>query len=327
MVQDGPLTRKGAVDRRACLQALAFGAGALFARPTALAMPRAAFKADPRPLGLQLFTVRDPLQQDLESTLRSVADIGFKEVEMFGFGGNAFIRDPLFGRSAPEMRRLMDACGLTVPTAQISARLDDVAAVAATSAELGIQHLVVAMPAEFLEVTPSGPIVSGATGLDQIARIADEMNELGERCRSNGIGLGYHNHHMEFARFGGRVAYDVLMERTDPALVGIELDVGWVAAAGADPVEYLAKYSGRVIACHLKDFDAARALPPDVSRAPIPDMLRMSVPGEGRLDFRRVLAELQRTNVRHAYVECDLCEAPLEAARRAFSYLTALDAL
>ena len=53
----------------------------------------------------------------------------------------------------------------------------------------------------------------------------------------------------------GVVPYDYLMSNTDPNLVKIELDVGWLATAGVDPVAYLRRHAGRVIACHLKDYD------------------------------------------------------------------------
>jgi sugar phosphate isomerase/epimerase len=274
-------------------------------------------------LGLQLFTVRKPLQEDLEGTLSAIAGIGYREVEMFGFGGNAFIKDPLFGKSATEMRRLLDRLGLSVQCTQISARLPDVGPIADIATALGIRYLIVAMPAEFLTITPSGPVVSGVKDADQIKTIADDLNTLGATCKSHGLRLGYHNHHMEFAMVGSERAYDLLLERTDPGLVWMELDVGWVTAGGANPAEYLARYAGRFVSCHLKDFAPDRTLPAGAP-APIPDMLRMVAPGDGRVDFAAVLREMDRQGIEHGFVESDLPDDPFDVARRGFTYLTNL---
>ncbi len=274
-------------------------------------------------LGLQLFTVRKLLDQDLEGTLAAIAAIGYREVEMFGFGGNAFIKDPLFGLTAANLRRTFERHGLAVRCAQISARIAEVRPIADIAATLGIRNLIVAMPAEFLTITAAGPVVSAVKDADQIEQIAEGLNTLGETCRSNGLRLGYHNHHMEFAALGPTRAYDLLLARTDPRLVWMELDVGWVKAGGADPVEYLSKYAGRFVSCHLKDFAPDRPLPPG-SSAPIPDMLRMVAPGDGQVDFAAVLGEMDRQGIEHGFVEADLPDDPLDVARRGFSYLTNL---
>ena len=73
---------------------------------------------------------------------------------------------------------------------------------------------------------------------------------MGREYRDRGLTFGYHNHHVEFMRVDGVVPYDYLMSNTDPKLVKIELDVGWLATAGVDPVTYLRRHAGRVIACH-----------------------------------------------------------------------------
>lgn len=275
-------------------------------------------------LGLQLFTVRDLLLKDPEATLRAVGAIGYTEVEMFGFGGNVFIKDPLFGRSARQMRQLLNDCRLRVPSTQISDRADAIPSIAATVGDLGVEYLVIGMPSEFLTVTPNGPVISGVRDLDQVKRLAERLNALGATCRAEGLGFGYHNHHMEFVVVDGRRAYDVLLELTEPDLVRMELDVGWVTAAGADPAAYLARYPGRFIGCHLKDFDAKRPLATDRSKSPIPDMVRMVAPGDGTVDFAAVLREMDRTAVPHGYVECDLPDDGMDVATRGFGYLSRL---
>jgi sugar phosphate isomerase/epimerase len=317
------------MDRRTCLKSLGAAAGGvLFAGTSATSGTMAKSRAFPgsvqSALGLQLFTVRDLLRKDLEGTLAAVAALGYAEVEMFGLGGNAFIRDPLFGLTAAEMRRVLDGYGLEVPCAQISDRIDDVGPIADLAHTLGIGHVIVAMPREFLSITETGPVVSDVESADQILRLAERMNGLGSVFRTYELQLGYHNHHMEFEPLGPARAYDLLLERTDPGLVRMELDVGWAKAGGVEPHEYLSKYPGRFVSCHLKDFAPDRPLPADLSGAPIPDMSRMVAPGDGAVDFVKVLAEMDRQHIEHGFVECDLPAEAMDVAERGIRYLESL---
>ncbi len=275
-------------------------------------------------LGLQLFTVRELLQKDVGGALAAVAALGYTEVEMFGFGGNAFIEDPLFGLTAGEMRRLLDQLGLAVTCTQISGRMEDFGPMTDVAHRLGIRYLIIGMPPEFLSITAEGPVVSEVEGSDQILRMAERLNSVGARCKKDGLVLGYHNHHMEFARLGAALAYDLLLSRTDPELVRMELDVGWAQAAGVAPHDTLVHYPGRFVSCHLKDFAPDRPLPEDLPQAPIPNMRRMVAPGDGVVDFVKVLAEMDRQRIEHGFVECDLPADGMEVARRGIQYLTAL---
>ncbi len=308
------------MNRRTCLKSLGVAAAGVLVPGSSRASPGRVQSA----LGLQLFTVRDSLQKDLEGTLAQVAALGYAEVEMFGFGGNAFIEDPLFGVTAVEMRRILDRHGLSVPCTQISGRVDDVGPIAESAQTLGIRHLIIAMAPEFLSITAKGPVVSEVKDADQILRLAERLNRLGSSCRSDELRLGYHNHHMEFAHLGSTRAYDLLLERTDPELVWMELDVGWAKAGGVEPQDYLARYPGRFVSCHLKDFAPDRPLPADLSGAPIPNMLRMVAPGDGVVDFAKVLAEMDRQHIDHGFVECDMPSDSMDVARRGIRYLEGL---
>jgi sugar phosphate isomerase/epimerase len=317
------------MNRRSCLERLGGAVGALVGVGST-ASEAGARPSGPSPgrriqssLGLQLFTVRELLQKDLEGTLAGVAALGYSEVEMFGFGGNAFIADPLFGATAGDFRLLLNEHGLSVRCTQISDRIDDVGPVAEIAGTLGIRYLIIGMPREFLSLTPAGPVVSGVKDAAQITSLAERLNRLGSVCRAEGMTLGYHNHHMEFALLGSTRAYDLLLEKTDPELVRMELDVGWARAGGVEPHDYLARYPGRFLSCHLKDFAPDSPLPSD-SRAPIPDMSRMVAPGDGVVDFAKVLAEMDRQGIEHGFVECDLPEDAMEVAGRGIRYLRAL---
>ncbi len=170
-------------------------------------------------LGFQLFAVRNPLKDDFKGTLTTLAEIGYTEVEMFGFGRSIFIEDPLWGYHPGELKQLLEDLYLRIHSTAFSGPGDDLAKIADTAKELGFSYLVQEMATEFLTVTPDGPVVSGVTGADQVKLMVDRLNAFGETCKKSGIGFAYHNHHMEFVPIGDRLAFDILLEETDPELM------------------------------------------------------------------------------------------------------------
>lgn len=320
------------MDRRACIKTVLWSAGVMFGAPLfarggddADAQSAGSGKKARSRLGLQLFTLRNLLRQDPRKVLESAAAIGFSEFELFGFGSSVFFNDPLFGMTARELKALLRNLGVSIPMVHFAGSGEKLPQIAATALELGAHHLVLGMPAEFIKRTAERPVVSGVTSLEQIKRLASHLNDLGSVCKRSGIGFAYHNHHMEFAALGNELAYDRLLADTDPALVKMELDVGWARVAGVDAVSYLERFPDRFVACHLKDFNPqlSKALPSAVS--PIPEMTQLVAPGEGIIDFGRLLAAMDRVGVRHGFVEVDLAQGdPLDVCRRGFRYLSNL---
>lgn len=277
-------------------------------------------------IGAQLFTVRELLKQDPRGTLETMARIGFKEIELFGFGGRStWISDPLFGMTPAEFKKLLGDLGLTVPTVHFSATEDVVDRVAAVALEIGAHHLIQAMASDFIKHDGNMPIVSGVKDKAQVLKLADSWNRLGEKCKRAGIGFAYHNHHMEFAQLGDEIAYDVMLANSDPELVRLEMDIGWAAVAGIDGTEYLDKFPQRFIACHLKDYNPQLPKEAPSAKAPIPEQLQLIPPGEGTIDFNKVLAAMQRNGVKHGYVEIDVPVGdPMDNCRRGYNYLASL---
>jgi sugar phosphate isomerase/epimerase len=150
----------------------------------------------------------------------------------------------------------------------------------------------------------------------QLDTLAEKLNRAGREYRDLGLTFGYHNHHVEFMRVDGIVPYDYLMSNTDPNLVKLELDIGWLATAGVDPVAYLRRHAGRVIACHLKDY--APAIATDVPHR------KLVAPGAGTIDFAAVLAAMRDTGVAHGFIEVDVSDDPFGDVRRGHAHLQAL---
>ena len=284
----------------------------MFAAGAALA-PRGLHAAScaSMPAGVQLYTVRDALQRDPRGTLAKLHDIGIVEAELYGLRGPESAT--LFGLAAKDLKQAFDANGIKVPISHIDGALTNTGAIAAIARTLGIGMVVVALPSEFSGEVNGRPGRVPAKSRAQLDQLAARLNKVGREYRSEGLRFGYHNHDIEFIEVEGVVPYDYLMSHTDPDLVQIELDLGWLAYAGMDPVQYIERYAGRVVSCHLKDF--APSISTDVpARKLVP-------PGSGTIDFKAVLAALRKANVAHGFIEIDVSDDPLEGVRRGHEHL------
>jgi sugar phosphate isomerase/epimerase len=264
--------------------------------------------------GVQLFTVRDALGRDLRAALRQLREIGIVEAELYGLNGPD--STTLFGLPVRDLKRAFDDNGIRVPASHIGGDLANAAAIGEIARTLDIEAVIVALPSEFSRNVDGRFTMVPAESRAQLDTLVGKLNRVGREYREQGLTFGYHNHHIEFMRVDGVVPYDYLMSNTDPSLVKIELDVGWLATAGLDPVAYLRRHAGRVIACHLKDYDATIAT--DVPQR------KLVPPGAGTIDFAAVLAAMNETGVRHGFIEVDVSDDALGDVRRGHAHLQAL---
>lgn len=300
------------VARRAFLQrSMAAAAGLAFmsGRATAADAPEGPLG---RPIGLQLYTVREQAAADLPGTLDAVAGIGYREVELAG----------LHGRSAREFAGLLSDVGLRAPAAHYSMfelqedldrKLEDLN-------ELGVGYLVCSFPGtpdpERLAGFPGGPgaaIFSGELTLDEWRWNADQLARAGQSAKAAGLRFAYHNHAMEFRSYDGTVAFDELLRLTDPGEVSLELDCAWVAAGGEDPAAYIRRRGSRVRLLHIKDVkDGA-----EFATTPV---------GSGTIDWPAVFRAADPQSLDHYFVEQEHFaeHPPLEAVAASISYLRTL---
>jgi sugar phosphate isomerase/epimerase len=277
-----------------------------------------AAECDP-PLGVQLYTIRDELQRDPLAALARLGEIGFTQAELYGLSGQENGR--LFGLTASELKRAFAANALTVELAQIDGSLTNTAAtntaaIADFAAELAITTAIVGLPSEFTAVRGGRFERVPAKGRAQLDALAEKLDRAARDYRARGIGFGYHNHDVELVQVDGVVPLDYLMSRTDPGLVKMELDLGWLALAGADPAEYIRRYSGRVVACHMKDYGAR-------IRSDAPER-KLVEPGAGAIDFAAVLTAMRDAKVAHAFIEIDEPADPFGAVERGYRHLQTL---
>ena len=270
--------------------------------------------------GVQLYTLRNELQVDVRQVLENLAEIGYREVELYGLGNNTSPDRPFFGLSAREFGAALENTGLSAPISHIDGDAENVPVLAEAMQEIGGEHLIVAMAPEFASFENGQFRFAGVTGRQQIDGIAERLTRQGDMARTSGIGFGYHNHQVEFESLGDETAFDYLFSQLDADLVKMELDLGWTMVAGMDPVALLNRYAGRVVSVHLKDHDPAR----DPGDAAIPVQAQIVEPGSGPTDFRAILAALDETGVDHRFVEIDLAPEPVASVTRGYRYLAGL---
>jgi sugar phosphate isomerase/epimerase len=240
-------------------------------------------------IGVMMYTVLEQARADLEGTLARLAAIGYRGIETYGLVGH-------FGPA--RVRQAIAAAGLTLTSAhtpfpaggQAEQILDE-------NSELGAPVLVWSMErAEF--DSPEG-----------ISRGAERVNEAAERAAARGMVIAYHNHFAEFSQFfGGRQAYDLLLEQLDDRVV-VELDAYWAQMGGGDPAEVLTRLGQRARIIHVKDGPVVSY--EDDVMVPI---------GEGQIDWARVLAA--PSGLRWHIIELErLHIGTFEALERSYAHL------
>lgn len=246
-------------------------------------------------IGLELYSVRHEMIKDPEKTLAAVRAAGYTDVELLWSFQN-------FGRTTAQVVASLKQEGLRAPSAHISPediligwdrRLD-------TAKQIGHQYLIV-------------PSFSGETSqtLDDWREWADHFNTAGAAARKAGIWLAFHNEPDHMKPIDGKVPYDVFVERLDPKVVRLQLDVGNMVIGGGDPMQYLERYKDRYWAFHLKDV--------------VPDKSSDTDLGKGIFDFKKFLAAVPQINDKFYYVEQEGPADELVAARANYQFLAGLE--
>jgi sugar phosphate isomerase/epimerase len=233
------------------------------------------------------------MKQDFEGTLAKVAQAGYREVEFAGY----------FDKSPQEVRTILDHHGLK----GVSSHVGDSVVAKSLPETLEAAHTI-----------GQGYVVCSSIGdarrkePDGWKHIGELFNQAGSECKKAGIQFAYHNHTFEFQPdegLGGKMPYDVLLAETDPKLVQMEMDIGWITEAGQDPVDYFNRYPGRFPLVHVKDFTK--------------DHKMMNV-GSGAIDWKRIFAQSDKGGIKHYFVEHDQPKAPFDDIKASYQYIAKL---
>ena len=284
-------------------------------------------------IGVGLFTIPKLLDQDFAGTMKMLATIGYKEVELFGpysFSTDAAkerwrpIAESLglkqsgyFGLTAAQVKEVLDRNGLTAPSmhTDLNTLRTKMDAIAEAAHALGHRYIVL----------PSIPDEE-RKNLDGYKKIADEFNKIGAAADKAGLRFAYHNHGYGHAELEGQIPFKVVLERTDPKLVEFQMDIYWFTAGGADPIAYLKNNPNRFCSMHIKDMTKKMRFSGDGSDSKqwIELFPNISDAGSGVLDLRAILAQAKASGMKHFLVERDLAPNPDETLRKSFQYLNGL---
>ena len=257
------------------------------------------------PIGLQLYTVGKEMDADPSGTLKKVAAIGYKQVEL----------SPIGKTPAKDLKKILDDNGLTNPSGHYL--LSDLMSKLPEMIELahlfGQEFMVVTIPwmadVSRFKPDPQGgefalflAVIRGLT-LDDWNWNAEQFNKVGEQVKKAGLQLAYHNHNFEWRVYDGVVAYDEFLRLTDPGLLKLELDCGWAVVAGKDPVEYLSKYPDRYNLLHIKDFHKGFKPRTTIQGDKDSGPLEATELGRGAIDYAKILAVAKKAKMRAQFVE------------------------
>lgn len=250
--------------------------------------------AAPKVVGLQLYSLREAMGQDLPGTLKKVADMGYKSLETAGYDNGK-----LYGQTPSEFKKMVEGLGMAVTSAHVGrsyeaekdAEIMEWWNVALdTQAEAGCRYAIQA----------SFPI--GET-LDSIKVYSDYFNKVAEMAAKKGLKFGFHNHAREFEQRDGQVIEDYLIANSSDNMM-FELDVYWANKGGVNPVDYINKYGSKIPVLHIKD---------------------ESIIGEsGTIDFEPIFNAAYANNMKDYYVEVERYTLPAEVCvQKSFDYLDA----
>ncbi|MEZ0542640.1 sugar phosphate isomerase/epimerase family protein [Fibrella arboris] len=250
--------------------------------------------------GIVSYTLRDSFSKDVPGTLDKVKAWGITDIEF----------SSLFGKTAPELRALLDQRGLSCSSYGVS--YDAIAnkpdSILQNAKALGVTYVRIG----------SIPHRTDAT-LEMMQKAAEVFNRFGKQAHDKGIMFCYHNHGFEFVPYENGTLFDYLVMHTDSRYVGYEMDVTWTYLPGQDPAALLAKYPKRFRLIHLKDVEKGVAKSAKGSMANEQSV----VLGRGQIDWPAVLKAVNKSAIDHLYIE-DESKAAEQQVPQSLTYLKSL---
>ena len=239
-------------------------------------------------VGLQLYTIRDAMAADALGSLKKVADMGYKFVELAGYSEGKF-----YGMAPKEFQKAVEDLGMKIISSHtmVEAKgitMENAQKMAEDHALVGAKYCV-------------QPWVNDEDRyLEKYKQMIGDWNKVGEIMKNVGIQFAYHNHNFEFLPTDGIIPYyDVFLKEMDPELITMELDMYWATKAGQDPVEMFKKYPGRFQLFHFKDGSNKTEPYYTVEKDDITSV------GSGYIDFKRIYDARETAGMKYLFVEDD----------------------
>lgn len=264
------------------------------------------------PPGIQLFTFFNVIDNDVDGTLKRIANIGYIEIESaFSKKGGYYGLTPKqfaallksFGlrwkshhvlgapfKLPPGAKMPLDADGKPLSLPPMRNLRDNMQVLVDEAAEGGVEYLVCAN-------TP-------VNTLDEIKSSVEVLNRTDEACKKAGLRFAYHNHDAEFREVEGKIPYELILSGTT---MKMELDLAWAVKGGHDPVELFRQNPGRFPLWHVKDLDNTHEI--------------ILPAGSGTIDFKRIFAESETAGLKFYFVEHDMPKDPWESIQKSYTYM------
>jgi sugar phosphate isomerase/epimerase len=236
-------------------------------------------------LGLQLYTMRAAMANDLDGTLKRVASMGYEEFETYGFDPEGM---RYYGLPAKAFAQRLKDLNLTTPSGHYdlnrfaSTSVDDLKRYVDRCIEGAriLQQAYITWPL----------LDEGFRTIEKFKLAAERLNLAGGQIKKAGLQLAYHNHDFEFVEQNGQIGYDIILKETDPALVKLQMDLYWIAhGSKLTANQWFKRQPGRFVMWHVKDMHRTSRDYTEV--------------GNGTIDFTRIWPDASLAGLKHFFVE------------------------
>jgi sugar phosphate isomerase/epimerase len=268
------------INRRSFIKKTSLGFGAAFALTQ---LPKELFAAAAKndmTIGFQSWSVKEMMGKDFTGTLKTMADMGYKLIELCSPKGYAQIGFGfLSNMPTADIKKTINDAGLQCPSCHFGfGEFDDdkINDTIQFAHDMGLTQMICST-----FWLPKTSILS------DYQAAADKLNKAAEKIKAAGIQAGFHNHDFEFATLDGQLIYDALMQRFDANLVKMQFQTE-VINLGYKAADYFNKYPGRFISSHLSDWTA------DKKEVPV---------GQGVIDWKEFFKAAKKTGVKNYFVE------------------------
>lgn len=247
-------------------------------------------------IGLQLWSVREDMEKDLEGNLKKIGEMGYSFVEAANYNNGLF-----YGKTPEEFKNLLSENGLVMLSSHTGPDLPDSTSWDSTMAwwdKAIADHKAVG--ASYIVKPSMGG--DAYKSLETLKKYCEYFNAVGEKCNKEGLEFGYHNHDAEFKSIDSTVLYDFMLQNTDPKKVFFEMDLFWVIKGNAEPVAYFEKYPGRFLLWHVKD--------------------ETEVGASGNIDFEAIFKQADKAGMKEIIVEVENYNfPPMESVKKSLEFL------
>lgn len=190
-------------------------------------------------IGIQLWSLRNAMEVDVDDALQKVAQVGYTFVELAGHNAE----DGTFHKvHLRELKKKIADRNMRIYSAHCDIHTNNAEKVCWQAAEAGLKYII-----------RSALVPQERQSIDSYKRTAEAFNAIGDIAKKYGLQFGFHNHAQEFEPQDGQIPYDILLSHTNPETVVFQMDLGWVVFANQQPQQYFQKYPGRFPLWHLRD--------------------------------------------------------------------------